>query len=75
MNNSLRGEVLEIIETSIVEWKHGGPKCVDEILNLIASKMPEKKYILHLTGNEFREAKGFNDCLAKVKSILKGEKQ
>jgi hypothetical protein len=73
MNNSLRGEVLEIIETSIVEWKHGGPKCVDEILNLIASKMPEKKELAAKYPSGFD--KGFNQAIDQVKSILKGEKQ
>lgn len=40
---------------------------------LIMSRLPEKKYILHLTDSEFREAHGFNKCLSEVRAILEGK--
>lgn len=32
--------------------------------------IPKKKYILHLTGNEFREAHGFNDCIEQIREAV-----
>jgi hypothetical protein len=76
MNNSLRELVAEIL------WIHDsfGLKIpedfypeADQILNLIASKMPKKKEIDIEIPDTLHRNKGWNAYHNLVKSILKGE--
>jgi glutamate/tyrosine decarboxylase-like PLP-dependent enzyme len=54
-------------------------KVADQILNLVASKMPEKKEVqthgeLNREGwSRYDYAAGYNQAITDVKSILKGE--
>jgi len=74
------------IKSILTEYRIGfvvGDKDVDQhfkefeqaITKAMLDALPEKKYILHLTGNDFREAKGYNDCLAEIRTAIKKLKE
>jgi hypothetical protein len=75
MNTPLRDEIRELL----VNWMSGefpDMKIEDDLLNLIASKMPEKKEIKdHKNigdGTGYYHDIGYNQAITEVKSILKG---
>jgi hypothetical protein len=72
MNNSPKEEILKIFGANLItaEWTCPPEKVADQILNLIASKMPEKKELAAKYPSGFD--KGFNQAIDQVKSILKG---
>jgi hypothetical protein len=84
MNNSLRGEIKKIQYWQGTDGDPDFPEdvydsipdeVIDQILNLIASKMPEKDLARSATNpdKESEFAQGWNAFRAEVKSILKGE--
>jgi hypothetical protein len=98
MNNSLRGEIVKLAEQNTVVHVDAAflgqhfhsintVALADQILELVASKMPEWKDEAYYTkhpvtwkpvapeGNAEHYAAGFNQAIDSVKSILKGETQ
>jgi hypothetical protein len=81
MNNSLKEEILKIFGANLItaEWTCPPEKVAEQILNLVASKMPEKKEVqthgeLNREGwSRYDYAAGYNQAITDVKSILKGE--
>jgi hypothetical protein len=71
MNTPLRDEIAELI------WRTkpgaiNATKAAEEILNLLASKMPEKNNHVMRDGSPNYYAEGWNAYHDSVKSILKG---
>jgi hypothetical protein len=74
MNTPLRKELKKIVKNG-TKWTldDGWPilevpdEVIDHILNLLASKMPEKKEPTYGNGH----SEGFNEAIDSVKSILK----
>jgi hypothetical protein len=81
MNTPLRDELqeirIEIVYPKDGTWPHLSDKSTAQILDLLASKMPEKKVVYVDPDENIQSAKhaGFNQAIDQVKSILKGEKQ
>jgi hypothetical protein len=84
MNNSLRGEIVKLAEQNTVVHVDAAflgqhfhsidtVALADQILELVASKMPEKDSDKPLSLREIAYIDGYNQALTEVKSILKGE--
>lgn len=86
MSDSLRSDLEKLEVPKMIVWvdkkmkvetTHLTDKTIDEILDLIDSKMPEKLEVdsenhKHMTEAQYQFIVGKNEALSEVKSILKG---
>lgn len=72
--NTLREEIKALFAVNIDEYGDIAPDLADQILSLIASKMPEKYELKEDDSHvETLIKANFNAAITEVKSILKGD--